>query len=212
VTVGPGAKLQTAALTAGLFAYALLCHHLNSAGDAPGFGAAVALGPLLAAAGVLAWRNLHPLKVALIALLAGGALTLSWPYLKSHFAAVFLLQECGFFGLLALGFVRSLRTGSIAFCTRFADSVHGPLSPAEVRYTRGATAAWALFFAAMVVIDAAVFFTLPLRVWSFFVNFCTLPLVLLVFAAEYAVRRRVLPQSRGAGLVATVRIYFARSA
>jgi uncharacterized membrane protein len=144
--------------------------------------------------------------------LAGGALYAGWPFLKSHFATLFLLQECGFFGLLFLSFVRSLGNGRVAFCTRFADQVHGPLSPAEIRYTRRATAAWAAFFAAMPLVDIAVFLTLPLRVWSFFVNFCTLPLVLLMFAAEYVVRRRSLPQTRGAGLLATMRIYFARSA
>jgi uncharacterized membrane protein len=175
-------------------------------------GAALALAPLLAAAAMLAWRYFPRLQAALLTVLAAGILTLGWPLLEGHFAWVFLLQECGFFGLLSLSFARSLKSGGTAFCTRFADQVHGPLTPAEVRYTRRATAAWAAFFAAVAVVDCAVFFTLPLHVWSFFVNFCTLPLVLLMFAAEYLVRRRVLPQTRGAGLVATVRIYFARSA
>jgi uncharacterized membrane protein len=55
------------------------------------------------------------------------------------------------------------------------------------------------------------FFTVPLRIWSFFSNFCALPLVLLMFVAEYAVRRRVLPQTTRAGLLATMRVYFAGS-
>ena len=38
-----------------------------------------------------------------------------------------------------------------------------------------------------------------------------LPLVLLMFVAEYAVRRRVLPQTTRAGLLATMRVYFAGS-
>jgi uncharacterized membrane protein len=212
VTLRAGPKLQSAAVMACFVAYALLCHHTNSSGDSSGFGAALALAPVFTAAGLLAWRYLEPATAALLSLLAAAVLVLGWPFLKSHFAAVFLLQECGFFGLLSFSFARSLRRGGVAVCTRFADQVHGPLSPAEVRYTRGATAAWAAFFAGVALIDFVVFFTLPLAVWSFFVNFCTFPLVLLMFAAEYLVRRRVLPQTRGAGLVATMRIYFARSA
>ncbi len=212
MTVRGRPTLQTAALMTVLVAYALLCHHLNSSGDSPGLAAVLALGPLLAAAGALAWRYLPAPSATLLTLLAALAVYAGWPFLEAHFASVFLLQECGFFGLLCLTFARSLRTGSVAFCTRFADKVHGPLSPAEIRYTRRATAAWAAFFASVTLVDLTIFFTLPLRVWSFFVNFCTLPLVLLMFAAEYLVRRRVLPLTRGAGLVATMRIYFARSA
>ena len=48
-------------------------------------------------------------------------------------------------------------------------------------------------------------------VWSAFVNFCSLPLILLMFAAEYAVRRRVLPQVESSGLIAALRVYFAHS-
>jgi uncharacterized membrane protein len=45
-----------------------------------------------------------------------------------------------------------------------------------------------------------------------FVNFCALPLILLMFVAEYLVRRRVLPQAqRSGGLLATLRVYFADS-
>jgi uncharacterized membrane protein len=49
----------------------------------------------------------------------------------------------------------------------------------------------------------------PLRVWSLFVNFLSLPLILLMFVAEYAVRRRVLPKVQRNGLIATLRVYFA---
>jgi uncharacterized membrane protein len=52
----------------------------------------------------------------------------------------------------------------------------------------------------------------PLRVWSAFVNFCSLPLMLLMFAAEYVVRRHTLPQvQRSSGLIDTLRVYFADS-
>ena len=81
----------------------------------------------------------------------------------------------------------------------------------EVRYTRRVTAAWALFFAAIVAIMVALFAAAPRRVWSLFANFCILPLVALMFIAEYAVRRRVLPQAERGGILAAVRTFLASS-
>src|SRR6266850_8270 len=51
----------------------------------------------------------------------------------------------------------------------------------------------------------------PLRIWSLFANFCVLPLIGLMFVAEYAVRRRALPQVPRRGILAAVRVYFANS-
>jgi uncharacterized membrane protein len=48
-----------------------------------------------------------------------------------------------------------------------------------------------------------------LRIWSLFVNFLSVPLILLMFGAEYAVRRRALPQVQTSSLIATLRMYFA---
>jgi uncharacterized membrane protein len=50
-----------------------------------------------------------------------------------------------------------------------------------------------------------------LRLWSLFANFCVLPLIGLMFAVEYAIRRRVLPQVPRRGILAAVRVYFASS-
>ena len=100
--------------------------------------------------------------------------------------------------LLVASFAGSLRPGATALCTELADKLHGPLTPREVHYSRRVTAAWALFFAAIVAITVVLFAAAPLRVWSLFANFCILPLVALMFTAEYAVRCRVLPQALSA--------------
>ena len=113
--------------------------------------------------------------------------------------------------IMAFTFGRSLRKGSVPLCTQLADRVHGPLSALELRYTRGVTLAWVIFFLLNLAATFLLFEFAPLRAWSIFVNFCSLPLILLMFAAEYAVRRRVLPQVQGSGLMATLRVYFAHS-
>ena len=59
--------------------------------------------------------------------------------------------------------------------------------------------------------SALLFFLTPLAVWSAFANFLTLPLVALMFVAEFLVRRRVLNEAQGSPLDA-VRAYLNRSA
>jgi len=224
VSGGEPTKLQVAALPVGLIAYASLCHYSNSAERGAAWGAPLALAPFILVAFGAAWRNSRRVarragspagRYALTASLAAASLLgiyLGWHVLERNFAWIYLLQECGFYGLLAFAFGRSLRRGRAPLCTLLADQVHGPLSDGELRYTRAATTAWCLFFTTLVALELLLFFTLPLASWSFFSYFCTLPLVLLMFIAEFAVRRRVLPNTAGAGLWATMRIYFARSA
>jgi uncharacterized membrane protein len=224
VSGDPPTKLQVAAVPVGLIAYASLCHYSNSAERGAVWGAPLALAPLLLVGFGAAWRHGRRAgrrtdppagRYALAAALAAAALAaiyLGWDLLERNFTWIYLLQECGFYGLLAFGFGRSLRRGKTPLCTMLADRVHGPLSAGELRYTRAATAAWCIFFTTLVALELLLFLTVPLASWSFFSYFCTLPLVLLMFIAEFAVRRRILPGTAGAGLWATMRIYFARSA
>jgi uncharacterized membrane protein len=152
---------------------------------------------------------------AFIALLAAAAAALLlrryWPQLEANFSWVYLIQEGGFYGLMAASFGRSLLGNRVALCTQLADKVHGPLTAAEVRYTRRVTAAWAVFFASIAAATLGFFYAAPLRIWSLFANFCVPPLIGLMFVAEYAVRRRALPQAQRRGILAAIQAYFARS-
>jgi uncharacterized membrane protein len=204
-------RLQLAAIIAFVAAYAGLSHYSNSVAKTHDLGVGLALGPVLAVGLALIWRWTH-LWAALLAA-AGAAVLLRhyWPVLEKNFAVVYLLQEGGFYTLMAASFGQSLLGGRVALCTQLADKVHGPLTPQELRYTRQVTAAWALFFILIVLATAGLFLFAPLRIWSLFANFCVLPLIGLMFVAEYAVRRRVLPQTPRRGILAAVRVYFAGS-
>jgi uncharacterized membrane protein len=205
-----GRRLQLAAAGVFIVGYAGLSHYSNTAGGARGLGVALTLLPLVGLGGWLVWRSGQRL---LAVLLAGAALLLLYSYrslLETNLTLIYLLQECLFYGLMAGSFGWSLAKGNIALCTRFADKVHGPLTPAELRYTRRVTAAWAVFFVLIMAATLGLYVFAPLRVWSLFANFCTLPLVALMFAGEYLVRRRVLPQVRP-GILSTLRVYFADS-
>ena len=206
-----GRSAQLAAVVLFFIAYSVLSHYSNLNPQAYDLRTLLALAPMLTLGLVLLWRW----SGALVALLGAAAtaflLRACWPLLAQNFSVVYLLQQAGFYSIMAFTFGRSLRTGSVPLCTLFADKVHGPLTAPELRYTRQVTFAWAVFFLLNVAVNFLLFEFAPLRVWSLFVNFCSLPLILLMFAAEYAVRRRVLPQVQGSGLIATMRVYFADS-
>jgi uncharacterized membrane protein len=209
-----GRRLQYAAVCAMVVAYAGLSHYCNTMGAhnprIRGLGAALALAPLTLFALVLAWRRRPPAALLFTAAL-GVVLYVVWPLLEKNFSLFYLVQETSVYSLLCLTFGRSLLPGKVPLCTQLADKVHGPLSPLELRYTRRVTLAWTVFFFAVAAVSLLLFVRAPLRVWSIYINFCVLPLVGAMFVAEYLVRRRVLPKIERAGLIATVRVYFASS-
>lgn len=178
-----------------------LVAHLAAVAPAPGLlEAAVAVAPGVALAFLLAWRSTH--RPMGLALWLAGCLALygvsGW--LVGHYHWVFLLQDAGLQVLLGLMFGRTLQPGRTPLVSQFAAMLHGPLSPAVARYTRRATWAWTLFFAGMATLSLLLFWLEPIAVWSDFANLLGLPLVVLMFVAEYAVRRCVLPKAERAGL------------
>ena len=188
-------------------AYAILANYTNLNPAAKPLGALLAIVPPLALGVGLAWRSSYRLASLAIALLAPALIFSYWQVLESNFPMVYLLEDLGFYGLLSGTFARSLMGGRIPLCTYWADLVHGPLPELVERYTRKTTAAWALFFALIAATSVALYVFAPLRIWSIFSYFVTFPLVVLMFIAEYAIRRRVLPPLHRSGLMETVRVY-----
>jgi uncharacterized membrane protein len=191
-----------------IVAYTALSHYCNTHG-ARHLGAALSLGPLLVVGCAVLWRSLPALIALPVSIVAAALLYDGWPLFERNFSIVYLMQECGMYGLLALGFWRSLGSGKVALCTRLADRLHGPLGAAELRYTRQVTLAWAIFFTAVTAVIALLYLSAARALWSAFVNFMALPLVAAMFVAEYAMRRRVLPAAFHSGILATVRVFFA---
>jgi len=204
-----GRRLQLAAVAVFLIAYAGLSHYSNSNPQAHDLGAALALAPVLAIGFVLIWRWSGALAGLLAAAAAAFLVHHYWPLFTRNFSIVYLIQQCGFYAIMAFGFGRSLLKGRVPLCTQLADKIHGPLSAAELRYTRKVTIAWVVFFLLNMAVSGVLFAFAPLRIWSLFANFLSLPLILLMFGAEYAVRRRALPQVQTSSLIATLRMYFA---
>jgi uncharacterized membrane protein len=103
-----------------------------------------------------------------------------------------------------MGFARSLFANRIPLCAQVADKLHGPLTPIEIAYTRRATLAWAVFYTLIATAILILFFAVPLRVWSLFVNFAVFGLIILMVVVDHAIRHRVLPRHRSGGILAAI--------
>ena len=85
--------------------------------------------------------------------------------LQPRLAALALAEHLGSMLVLGVVFGNTLRPGRTALVTRFAAARQPAMSPRLLRYTRGVTAAWTLFFAAMAVASLLLFMLGPLREW-----------------------------------------------
>jgi len=201
-----------AAIAAFGLGYSVLAH-LAAANPSPDLlGAAVAIAPLILLALVLAWRS--PQRSGMLLLCLGGSAVLyalgGW--LVQHYNWVFLLQHAGMQALLGLAFGRTLRPDHVPMVSRFAAIVHGHLSPALARYTRNVTWAWTLYFSTMATLSLLLFWLAPIAVWSAFANLLNLPLLILMFVAEYAARLYLLEPCDRAGPLEAIRAYRQSSA
>jgi uncharacterized membrane protein len=204
-------RLQLAAVVVAVIAYSGLSHYSNSHAQARDLATGLALAPMLALGAVLAWRSLGAVLAVLSATLTAFLLFEFWPGLTRNFSVLYLVQQFGFYVLMALSFGTTLIAPRVPMCTMMADKIHGPLTPLELRYTRQVTVAWTIFFVLNMLATWLLFQFAPLKVWSIFVNFASLPLLALMFLGEYLVRRQVLPQVQSGGIIATLRVYFAAS-
>ena len=110
--------------------------------------------------------------------------------------------------LLLTTFARTLLPGRKPLCVHFAEIINGGDLPiAHECYAYKVTIAWVIFFAVIILASTVLFFFAPLATWSFFVNFLTLPLVALMFIAEFLVRRQVLTDLPAGNVLDAVRAY-----
>jgi len=190
-----------------LIAYPLLAHYTNESAHGGNLGASVAVAPVVLIALLMAWRS--PRRFVMLGVLALLCIALwaGWSALENHLGLVYWLQHVGMLLVLFMAFGRTLTAGRQPLCTRLAHAVHAEVTPQHEIYTRQVTIAWTVFFAAMALVSALLFFLAPLAAWSVFANFLTLPLVALMFVAEYWVRRWALPDMRHMRILDAVRAF-----
>lgn len=197
-----------AGLAALVITYAFLMHYVNASGQARTLGAVLALAPLLLLGIALALRSESRANGIILLTILVTLAWLKWPLIEQHAGFIFWLQDVSLMLVLFATFGRTLLAGRKPLCVGFAEAMHGgSLPPSHERYAAHVTVAWVAFFAVMAIISTSLFFCTPLAVWSFFVNFLTLPLVALMFIVEYVVRHYLLPDAPSAHILAAVKAY-----
>jgi uncharacterized membrane protein len=199
--------IRWAAIAGFCIGYSVLSHFAAADPNPDLIDAAVAMAPPLALGAVLAWRSAQRFWMLVLCIAVCAVLFVSRHWLVQHFNWVFLLQHAGMQGLLGLAFGRSLRAGEVPMVSRFATVIHGHLSPAMERYTRQVTWAWTLYFSLMTSVSLLLFWLAPVAVWSVFANLLNLPLLVLMFAAEYGARVVLLPASDRSGPFDAIRAW-----
>ncbi|WP_018605163.1 hypothetical protein [Uliginosibacterium gangwonense] len=195
-------------------AYLWLGHLGSISRHPPAISLLTGMVPLLALAGMLAWSS-HP-RVLWLGLLGAGclALWLNLELLRQNTAWVFFIQHAGMHALLGATFGRTLFSGyENALCARIAGIAHNGLSPKLARYGWQVTLVWTIYFWAMTTASVLLFAFGTMTQWSVLGNLLTAPLLGLMFAGEYMIRRRVLPEEEHIGIIGTIKAYqrYARS-
>ncbi|MGM3275316.1 hypothetical protein [Ralstonia sp. 24A2] len=199
--------LRGAAGVAAVVAYQVGAHYAVATPGMHAFGLAMALVPPLAVALVAAARSAQRVWWLPPWLLICAALWSLREPLARHFEWGLYLEHASFNLMMAYLFGRTLAAGREPLCTRFAAIVHGTLTPRITRYSRQVTVAWTLFFLATAAVSTVLFAMASIVTWSTFANYVSLPLVGVMFAAEYLCRRIVLRGEPRSSLFDAMRAY-----
>ena len=174
--------------TGALIAVPLAVHYGATQGRPLIALAAVALVLLPAVIGALRRGKYLGVAAALL------AIALLWALLGA-LSLVYAVPVAINLALFAL-FASTLLPGRKPLITAYVELQYDTVSIATRRYTARVTAAWAAFFALMAAQCVLLALFAPTQIWSLFVNFLNYVLVMVFFAAEYWVRRRVLRERR----------------
>lgn len=190
-----------------LLGYAALSQYSASSANshAKTIGAALSVVPVLLIAVALLWWWSWRVSALLIAALSSVLLYFNWPLIERKYEWADLVQQCGIYSLVTLVFARSLSASRTPLCAQLAHQMYGELTAIESVYMRRATAAWATFYGLLTAAVLGLFFAVPLRQWSLFVNFIAWGLMVIAAFVDHALRRRLLPRHREGGILALIR-------
>ncbi len=182
--------------------------HVGSSGaGTPGVNATLAVAPPALALALLLWQARRRWWSGPVAAAGVGVLVWLWPGVRQNISLMYYLQHLGAHLGLAAFFGRTLFGPGEALITRLARMADGELSEPKARYTRNVTIAWTGFFLANALLSTLLYTLAPVALWSVHANVLTMPLVALMFGAEFAVRQVALPAHERPGLVQSIRAY-----
>jgi uncharacterized membrane protein len=213
MTVSPIQVLRSLALVALMAAWASAVYFGSTGQGRPDFNTAVGAAPFVIILVMLLWRSRHPLAVAAGGLLVAGTLVWLWPSLRQNVALLYFIEHLGTNLAFAALFGKTLFGPGDPLITHFARIVNnGVLSDGQLRYTRQATRAWAVFFIANATLSALLYVLASHAVWSFYASLLTAPLVGLMFVAEHLWRMHALPPEERPSIADVIRAWRQRAA
>ena len=201
--------IQLALISAAGIVYISIGHFTAISDHPPLVAILVGILPLGAIALVTAWhsraRTLSLLLLAAFAL----AVILNLENLRNHAAWVYFVQHAGAMILLCIMFGGTLGGGHAnALCSRIANFVlHNQMDADYLRYTWKVTLVWTIFFAISAMVSVSLFFFGPIEAWSVFANLLTPLLLGAMFAGEYLIRLRVMPNRAHFSITETIHAY-----
>jgi uncharacterized membrane protein len=142
------------------------------------------------------------LAIPVAAVALAGLSCLGISVAKADLAVAGLCHFVAYASLLTW-FALSLRRGHEPVVTRFARQLRKTMPAAVTRYTRAVTIAWAVFFAAQLLMSLTLAVT-DLTVWSTFVLVWNLPSVAVMAVGEYAIRSCLFAREERTGFLATL--------
>lgn len=151
------------------------------------------------------WRCLCGVAIAIVLAMI---IVNFWPILLSRLDRIYLVEHIATNIMLCWFFAHTLFGGRTPIITTLARSIHPDIPDDVVRYTRTVTLAWSLFFVAQILLSLLIYSAAPISMWSLFANVLNWPLVILMFAAEYACRKRVNPDFQHATVKESIAAYF----
>jgi len=128
----------------------------------------------------------------------------AWHILSSSIAVILAISAVGneqlviklvplaINGALFWIFGATLISGKTPLVTRFASLMRDSMPPAVMVYTRRATLAWTIYFLMMFMTSLLLAIYAPVEVWSLFSNVISYLLLVLMFLAEYSIRRMLV--------------------
>lgn len=147
----------------------------------------------------------------LMAVLLLYALLVFWPVLLARLDLIYLTEHIAANSMLCWFFAHTLFGERTPIITTLARTIHTEMPDQIERYTRQVTVAWALFFAIQVLLSLLIFNVASIEIWSLFANVLNWPLVILMFIAEYACRKRINRDFPHATIKQSIDAYFSNS-
>ena len=195
----------TAALIAAGIAYQFLIYQAAHGGVPAWLRLLLKGAPLL----LLAWwawtRAAH--RAIWLAIVAAAGALIFWMDGRAFGDAAYGVPHALVYLSLGWLFGHTLLPGNTPLITTLARRVHGTLAPRIELHTRHVTMAWTVFCLAQLALSALLYRYGGLEAWSLFITVLNLPLLVLMFVVEYAVRVLCFPEHPQASIAQAIRAF-----